>query len=119
MSEVKYVPSCASGKSARFGGYVLIDPPTIGERYSYRKRCRFETNNKGEYQIREDDDDGVLTAIELSEKHVKKVDIKRKEDGKMYKSFLDLSKDFLCEKMLGEIAVHVVIGFPPSKNSKA
>lgn len=84
-------------KDKDYEGVIKFDAPSYPQRLKYVKACNIktETNEKGEATVSHslDNVEAMIIALENAKKHVKHVDVKRKSDGKEYKSYDDLLED--------------------------
>lgn len=118
MKTFKFVPKSLEG--TEFSGHVMIDLLKYTDRLRLTSKCQFKIDESGKIAVGVEALETIATMIDLSEPHIKEVDIKSKDTH--FKSFEDLqcgAPSDLCGKILSECASVVMNGNELSGNSKA
>ncbi len=102
----------ADGKKIdpKFEGFVEIDLPKYIQRLKYLKDANFKINEKGEVANSAGGLDTTIFAVELAEKHIKKVELKHVETGDEMKKVDDLQFHPEGGEILTEIGFLVLNG---------
>jgi hypothetical protein len=114
MKSYKYTPTEAKGEKASFAGHLVLLPASFDERYQYIEESGFSSTD-GETDVLKH----LAPArklVGLAAKHYESVKLKHLESGNEYESLDDMLYDKRCDKILMEVAMHIVQGERPSKN---
>jgi hypothetical protein len=96
-------------------GEVEVDLPKYVQRLRYLKQAKIKLSDKGEVDAGGDPLEQAILAVELAEKHIKKVNLTVKETGKKVKSVDEMGYLPECEAALTEIGFLVLNGPPLGK----
>lgn len=102
----------ADGKEIKpkIEGSVEIDLPKYVQRLKYLREANFRINQDGTVSETVDNLEVTIKAIELAEKHIKKVDLTVIETGDKIKSVDEMQYSPYCEECLTEIGFLVLNG---------
>ena len=99
-----------------YEGTIKWDVPSYAQRLNYSKQCNYEIVD-GQFVYSAQNIDGLLKALELAKDHVKEVNLKRKSDGREYKSYDDLlmDADEVCQELQGLVLSRPSLGKSSAK----
>lgn len=102
----------ADGKKVEpeLDGSIEVDLPKYVQRLKYLKDANFKINQDGTVGNDVDNLDLTIRAVELAEKHIKKVELTVKETGQKIKSVEEMQYSPYCEGCLTEIGFLVLNG---------
>ena len=133
MNTVTYVPSQCKGDDAEFEGKVVLVPPTFDQREDYREIMMDFATEFDQEQLENIQEDPKAAEkkenreliksmlkfkrelVKCSVDHYKEVELKRKCDGKEFKSFEDMTYWTDLDPMIHEIADFITKGQSPEK----
>lgn len=95
---------------SKLEGTVEVEVPKYIQRLKYLKDANFKINSDGSVGNDVDNLDLTIRAIELAEKHIKKVDLTVVETGEKIKSVEEMQYSPYCEQPLTEIGFLVING---------
>ena len=109
--DVVFIPSQCKGKDATFKGSVTLRMPSFDERYQYLEEINLKVNSDGEADLGSMNQIGMIRKmVRFSKDHYSKVELKRVEDGKEFKSFDEMAFDPSCDAILSEVAGQLING---------
>ena len=90
-----------------FEGNVKIEIPSMRERLMLAKDLSYDTKE----EVRAlDNIDRMLKILDVCEKYIKEVNLKHTESLIEFKSWEDMQKDSLCDKLIEEISAFIISG---------
>ena len=98
------------GVEQKVEGTVEVDLPKYVQRLKYLKEAKFKINPDWTVSDQVDNLEITIKAIELAEKHIKKVDLTVKETGDKIKTVDQMQFSPYCEECLTEIGFLVLNG---------
>lgn len=114
--ELAYTPKACSAEGSHITGMVVLNTPTILEKYELCEALGINVDDSGNVDL------GKLGKISLlkqliisSQKHYKQIKLVKK-DGSKVESWDDLIADPDCEPVVLEVATSLLNGFRPSGN---
>jgi hypothetical protein len=134
--KMDFVPKICQGENAQYEGKIVIEIPKAQERHDYIRQSGLIAKSAKYLQSAQDakkkgEAEGQKIEVDLSdnyelmvkmmgfiEKHIVKVDLKRK-DGFVIDSTDSFMSIKSCEEAVMEIVSMFIEGFEPSKNSEA
>lgn len=102
-----YKPLPCQGDKAEFSGNVVLRLPAYEERMEIMVECDFLDMTSEEGKVtgsKKQQVKSMLKLVKASYEFYEKVDIKRKSDGKAFKSLEDLRYDHSCAEILQDVA---------------
>lgn len=109
--QVKYIPEVCKGEGATFEGSLEIKVPSFDQKYQYIEDAGFELGEDGAVAGGMKNMKAIRAMVRFSKDHYVNVDLKRKSDGKEFKSFDDMQYDSDCDSILIEVAGKLMHGF--------
>jgi hypothetical protein len=119
MFEMKYTPKMCEGEDAKYTGSLLLISPNSLQRAKYLQMAKFKTNAEGSVDVADAGEAVMIMAKLINETrgHIKQIDLVRKADGEKVTDFDVLDHDPDAFPILQEVALFILKGFLPSKNS--
>lgn len=116
MKEYIWKPKPREDGDHPFEGHVLIQVPKYRERLCIIKELNFQVSEDGQAKVNPSQLDSAGKLIEVAEKHVKEIDLVRKDDQMEFKTFEDLEYDKDGSEVINEIANSILEGVRLEKN---
>jgi hypothetical protein len=119
MKTAIITPAICKEEASDYEGVIEMRPPLAEERFEYFDISGLKFGADFTVDVKNVNGMGMIRAlIPHVKKHIVSVDMKRKSDGYKLDCYEDLSQDPGTVGVVTELAMMLLQGFKPSKNSK-